>query len=72
MNDHIKQQQKEIQRIKEEIEKAGAILEQKNVDIQTIDEYKRLESELNIYNLSMESPRKLVSVLHTINQIGKK
>ncbi len=70
MSDHIKRQQDEVQKIKEEIEKAGAILEQKNVDIQTIDEYKKMEKELNTYNLSLGSPRKLVSILNTINQMG--
>ena len=40
MADHIKRQQEEIQRIKEEIEKACAILEEKNVDIRTIEQYK--------------------------------
>jgi len=35
--DNIKQQQDELQKLKEEIEKAGAILEQKNVHVQTIE-----------------------------------
>jgi hypothetical protein len=68
--DHIKQQQDEIQRIKEGIEKAGAILEEKNIDVQTIDEYKNLKEELEKYGFSMESPRKLVSVLLRVNQMG--
>jgi len=67
---HIKQQQDELQKLKEEIEKLGAILEWKNVDIQTIDEYKKLEEDLEKYGFSMESPRKLVSVLLKINQLG--
>lgn len=53
----------ELQKLNKEIEKAGAILEQKNIDIQTIDEYRELEEELEKYGLSMESPRKIVSVL---------
>jgi hypothetical protein len=46
-----------------------AILEEKNVDIQTLEEYKRLERELEKYGLSMESPHKLVSALLKINQL---
>ena len=45
------------------------ILEEKNVDIQTIDRFKKSEEELQKYGLSMESPRTLVSVLQTINKI---
>jgi methionyl-tRNA formyltransferase len=45
MPDPIKQQQDEIQRIKENLE-AGAILEQKNADIQTIEKYKELKGKL--------------------------
>ena len=40
------------------------------MDIQTIDENKQLEEELNIYGLSMESTRALVSILQMINQMG--
>jgi DNA-binding ferritin-like protein len=70
MIDYIKRQQKEIQRINEEIENARTILEQKNVDIQTIDEFKKSEEELQKYNLPFESTPQLVSVLQTINQLG--
>ena len=53
MPDQIKRQHDEIQRNKAEIQKVGAILEEKNVDIQTIDEYKSLEEKLGEYGLSM-------------------
>jgi hypothetical protein len=69
ISDHIKRQQDEIQRIEEEIEKAGVILEEKNMDIQTINVFKKLEEELRKYGLSMESPQKLVSVLHAISDL---
>lgn len=46
----------------------GAILEERNIDIQTIHEFKKLEGELEKYGLSIESPRKLVSILK-INQM---
>jgi hypothetical protein len=59
-----------IQTLKEEIEKVGAILAQKNIDIQTVEEYTRLEEELQKYGLSMESTQKLVSVLLKLNLLG--
>jgi hypothetical protein len=67
--DHIKLQQDELQKLKEEIQKAGAILEQENIDIQTFDEYRNLEEELQKCGLSMESPPKLVSILRRFNQM---
>lgn len=57
------------QRLEEKIQQAGAILESKNVDIQTVEEYKELEKELNTNGLSMEDIHILVS-LQTIRQIG--
>jgi DNA repair ATPase RecN len=65
----ITRQQDELQTLKEGIEKSGAILKQKNVDIQTIDDYKKLEEELEKFGLSMESLQKLVSVLHAISDL---
>ena len=51
--DHIKRQQDEKQRLEEEIQNAGAILESNNLDIQTVEEYKRLE-ELKKNDLSIK------------------
>lgn len=39
-------------------------------NIQTIDDYKKLEEELQKHGFSMESPHKLVSVLLKINPLG--
>jgi hypothetical protein len=50
---YVKQKIEEKQRIQEEIQKARTILEQKKVDIQTIEEYKKLEEELMKYGLSV-------------------
>lgn len=50
----MKQRIEEKHRLEYEIQKAGAILEGKNVDIQTIEEYKKLEEELKKHGLSME------------------
>ena len=67
---YINQKIEEKKRLEEEIQKAGAILREMNVDIHAIGEYKKLEEELKRNGLSIESPRRLVSILQTINQIG--
>lgn len=45
--DHIKRQQDDD----EEIERAGAILEQKNIDIQIIEEFKKLGGTSEVWSL---------------------
>src|SRR5438034_11505162 len=61
---------KQKNRGEKEIQKAGAILEEKNTDIQTIEEYKKLKNELKKYGLSIKNPRRFASLLQTIDQIG--
>jgi hypothetical protein len=68
--DHIKRQQYEKQRLEKEIEEAGALLKSKNIDIQTLNEHKKLKEELNVHCLSIQDPHILLSVLNTIRQIG--
>jgi 5'-3' exonuclease len=67
---HVKQREKEIQRLEEEIKQRRAILESTNVDVQTISEYTHLKEELNQYRLSTEDPTRLLLLLQTIKQIG--
>jgi hypothetical protein len=67
---YVKQREKEIQRLEEEIKHRRAILESTNVDVQTISEYTHLKDELNKYRLSTEDPIRLLSILKTIKQIG--
>jgi hypothetical protein len=67
---YVKQKIEEKQTYEEQIQQAGAILEGKNLDIQTINEYKQLEEELKKHGLSIEDPHILVSVLKTIRHIG--
>jgi hypothetical protein len=67
---YVKQKMEEKQRIEEEIQKAGAILEDKKIGIQTIEEYEKLEERLKKYGLSMEGLNTLVSILQTIDEIG--
>jgi hypothetical protein len=68
--DHIKRQQEEKQVLEEEIKQRRAILESANVDIQTLNEYKKLKEELNIHGLSLKDPRIILSLLKTIREIG--
>jgi hypothetical protein len=67
---YVKQKMEEKHRLEEEIQIAGAILEDKKIDIQTIEEYERLEERLKKYGLSMEGLNTLVSILQTIDEIG--
>jgi hypothetical protein len=67
---HIRQYEEEKQRIEQEIEQARAILESKNVDIETISEFNQLKEHLSKHNLSLEDPTRLLSILQTIRQIG--
>ena len=67
---YVKRRVEEKTKLDEEIQKAGAILEEKNVEIQTIEEYKKLKNELKKYSLSIENPRRFASILQTIDQIG--
>jgi hypothetical protein len=53
----------EKQRFEEEIKQKRAILEGTNLDVQTINEYKQLKTELSRHDLSPEEPDKLLKVL---------
>jgi hypothetical protein len=70
MTDYIKQQKEKKQRLEGEIQEAEAVLQSKNIDMQTLNNYKKLEEQLNSQRLSMAEPQMLLSVLHTIRQIG--
>lgn len=58
-----------MQRIKGDIEKAGAILEQKNIDIQTVEAYKRLEKELEKIGLTMKDSRNFMRLVNPWAQL---
>jgi hypothetical protein len=70
MADYIKQQKEEKQRLEEKIQETEDVLQSKNIDIQTLNNYKKLEEQLNSHRLSLAEPHILLSVLHTIRQIG--
>ena len=67
---YVKQKIEEKAKLEEEIQKAGAILTQKNVDIKSVEECEKLEEELKKHGLSMKDPRRLVSILNTISALG--
>ena len=58
---HIKQKEEEKQRLEDEIKQTRAILESTHVDVQTINDYRQLEAELSMHNLSFEEPERLVT-----------
>ena len=70
LGNRVKQKEEEKQMLEEEIKQRRAILESANVDIITINEYKKLKEELNVHGLSLEDPRILLSILKTIREIG--
>ncbi|MDQ6668712.1 MAG: hypothetical protein M3Y53_10890 [Thermoproteota archaeon] len=70
LENHVKQKEVEEQRLEEEIQSAGAILQSKNVDIETINEFIKLKERLSKHNLSLEDPTRLLSILQTIQHIG--
>jgi hypothetical protein len=63
---HLKQKEEEKQTLEEEIKQRRAISQSTDVEIQTINEYKKLRAELSKHHLSSEDPNKLVTVLHNI------
>jgi|GEM_PF-516902 len=67
---YTKQKLEQKQRLEEQIQDAGALLESKNVNIETIDEFNRLKEHLSKYNLSLNDPTRLLSILQTIKEIG--
>jgi hypothetical protein len=69
LEDHVKQNEEEKQRLEEEIKHKRTILESTNVDLKTIEEYKQLKEELNNRGLSIEDPDRLITILKTIKQL---
>ena len=51
---YINHKLEEKQRLEEQIQQAGALLQSKNVDIETINEFNQLKEKLSIHNLSLE------------------
>lgn len=67
---YIKKKIEEKQKLEEELQKARAILDQENVEIRALEEYKELREEFKKRGISIESSRQFASVLQTIDRIG--
>jgi transposase len=61
----IKQKLEEKQRLEEQIQEVCVVLQSKNVDMKTINEYIQLKEHLSKHNLSLEDPTRLLSILQT-------
>ena len=61
----INQKLEEEQRLEEQIQEAGTVLQSKNVDIETINQFNQLKEHLSKHNLSLEDPARLLSLLET-------
>jgi hypothetical protein len=69
IEDHIKGQQEEKQKLEKDVEKAREILKQTNINIQTVKEYKRLQEEVQKSGLSMSDMDNLVSTLRKFKKM---
>ena len=67
---YIKEKLEEKRKIDEEIKEADAILQSKNVNIETINEYMKLNEKLNEYSLSFQDIDKLLNVLTNTKENG--
>jgi hypothetical protein len=66
----LKQKIEEKHTLEEEIRKSRLSLDQENIKIEIIEEYKKLKEELNKRGISIGDPRRFASVLQTIDRIG--
>ena len=67
---HIQQKLEQKKKIEDDIQQADAVLQSKNVSIETINEHVKLNEKLNEYNLSFQDVEKLVNVLINIKENG--
>jgi hypothetical protein len=68
--DYIQQKLEEKQKLDEQIKEVEAVLQNKNVAIETIDEHIHLNEELSKNGLSAKDTRKLLNVIKNIEQQG--
>src|SRR5919202_5865712 len=63
VSNYIREKLEQKQKIDEAIKEANGVLQSKNVDIETINEYVRLNEKLNEYNLSFQDTDKFLALL---------
>ena len=68
--DYIKQKLEDKEKLDEQIKEAEAVLQSKNVAIETIDEHIHLNEELNKHGLSTKDIGKFVNVIKNIEEQG--
>src|SRR5919198_3924505 len=67
---YIKEKLEQKKSIDEQIQQADAVLQSKNVSIETINEYQKLNEKLNQFNLSFQDSDKLVNLLKNAEEYG--
>jgi hypothetical protein len=67
---YVREKLEEKQKIDEEIKQANDVLQSKNIDIETIDEYIILNEKLKEYDLSFHDIDKLLNVLVNVKENG--
>jgi hypothetical protein len=67
---YIEKKLEDKQKIDDQIKEADAILQSKNVNIETINEHVKLNEKLNEYNLSFQNIDKLLNVLVNAKEYG--
>jgi hypothetical protein len=67
---YIEKKLEEKQKVDEQIKQADAVLQSKNVSIETINEHLKLNEKLNEYNLSFQDIDKLLNVLVNTKENG--
>jgi DNA repair exonuclease SbcCD ATPase subunit len=70
LGNRVKQKERQKKMLEDEIKQRGAILENTNVDITALNEYKKLKEQLGAHGLSLKDPQILLSILKTIREIG--
>jgi hypothetical protein len=70
VSSYIKEKLDQKKKIDEEIKQANDVLQSKNVNIESIDEYIRLREKLNEHNLSFYDIDKLLNVLVNVKENG--
>jgi hypothetical protein len=65
---YVRQKLEEKQKIDEHIKEADAVLQRKNVSIETINEYIQLKEELKKYRLSTKDIRRLLDLLQAAKE----
>src|ERR671931_666728 len=67
---YIKEKLEQKKSINDQIQQAEAVLQSKNVSIETINEYQKLNEKLNQFNLSFHDSDKLVNLVMNAKEYG--